>query len=361
MKMSFMLNDSYKYMKFLHEIIEMTALAIVDWGVYLDRLALAAEKDQESKSQQWAGARRKNEVPKGRSANLAPAGDLRTASIFRVLNMFEGFPRSEAQKQFHTAFTRACLPHIYGTADMERYREKILRDHSLEKIQYEILVCTPRRFGKTTSVSMWCAAMLACVPDMWISVFSTGQRASTSLLDQTAKFFRMLEFSETCRGGDSMILKKNHEQLWTKGTRPDDIRRMFSYPSSVGGLKGVGGKVLLLEEASRIDENVFKEVILPLTAVADTVLIGISTPLDDSNFYSQMLEMTRPDGSPLFNQLLIKTICDECLQAGLLSCPHINALPAWKSGERQVSMVSTEGLSNVHLEERFPPLVVSPL
>ena len=170
---------------------------------------------------------------------------------------------------------------------MERFREKILRDNEMEKIQFEILVCTPRRFGKTTAVSMWCAAMLACVPDMWISVFSTGQRASSSLLDQTAKFFRMLEFSDTCRGGDEMvsfrwiernrifrrewfnshshgsqILRKNQEQLWTKGTRPDDIRKMFSYPSSISGLKGdciacIAGYNSLLKQTQGLTMNLF--------------------------------------------------------------------------------------------------------
>lgn len=93
--------------------------------------------------------------------------------------------------------------------------------------------------------------------------------------------------------------------------------------------------MLILEEASRLDEQVFKEVILPLCAVQDTVLIGISTPLDESNFYSMLLDMRKPSGELLFNQLTISLLCDACLAAGLIECPHKNALPAWKSGERQ--------------------------
>lgn len=100
-------------------------------------------------------------------------------------------------------------------------------------------------------------------------------------------------------------------------------------------------QVLIMEEASRLDENVFKEVILPLTAVNDTVLLGISTPLDESNFYSVMLEMKRPNGEPLFNVLQITTICDVCLKEGRLTCAHKgNELPAWKSGERQELIAS---------------------
>jgi hypothetical protein len=146
------------------------------------------------------------------------------------------------------------------------------------QVTYEVLVCTPRRFGKTTSVAMFCAALLYCVPDMWISCFSTGQRASSSLLDLVAKFVCTRE------DGEGRILKKNQEQLFLKGSDPADVRRMFSYPSSVGGLKGVGGKVIILEEASRLDEAVFTEVIVPLFGVKDTVVIGISTPLEANNF-----------------------------------------------------------------------------
>ena len=88
---------------------------------------------------------------------------------------------------------------------------------------------------------------------MWISCFSTGQRASSSLLDTVAKFIC------TMPDGDSRIAKKNQEQLFLRGNGPADVRRMFSYPSSVSGLKGVGGKIIILEEASRLDEAVFTE------------------------------------------------------------------------------------------------------
>jgi hypothetical protein len=54
----------------------------------------------------------------------------------------------------------ACLPHIYGSIDFENNRERILKQHALEDMDYEILVCTPRRWGKTVSVSMWCASLL---------------------------------------------------------------------------------------------------------------------------------------------------------------------------------------------------------
>lgn len=200
------------------------ALHFVDWSPFIEARLLNAIEHEEQQQAQWGRAKKKSQLDQASGMLNAPPGDARVRAIRQVLDKYEGFVRSDAQKSFHDAFTKAVLPHIYGPADFERYREKILHDNNMKKVDYEILVCTPRRFGKTTAVSMWCAALLACVPDMWISVFSTGQRASSSLLDQTAKFFRMLEAGSVVRGGEDNILKKNQEELFTRGSKPSDIR-----------------------------------------------------------------------------------------------------------------------------------------
>ena len=275
----------------------------------------------------------------------AVAGDAIMKQVYKLLDQFEGYERSDTQKTFHSEFIAASLPHIYGK-DFERYRSRILSQHSLTELCQEILVCTPRRFGKTTCVSMFCAVMLYTVPNMWIAVFSTGQRASTSLLDLTAKFINMLE------NGTERILKKNQEQLFLKGLTPTDERRLFSYPSSVAGLKGVGGKIIILEEASRLDPAVFSEVITPLLGVKDTTLIGISTPLDSSNFYSVLLEKKKPSGQPLFKTLNITLVCPACRLLGELECLHASQLPKWKSGVRGELVKSLmEGDTEMFLRE----------
>lgn len=65
------------------------------------------------------------------------------------------------------------------------------------------------------------------------------------------------------------------------------------------------------------------------------MVLGISTPLEAGNFYSQLLEAKKPDGRPLFNVLEVTTLCDACLAAGKLECPHKTELPSWKTSERQ--------------------------
>ena len=93
--------------------------------------------------------------------------------------------------------------------------------------------------------------------------------------------------------------------------------------------------MIILEEASRLDYAVFSEVIVPLLGVRNTALIGISTPLEENNFYSQMLLQKKPNGDPLFNVVEITLLCDKCKAAGELTCPHNTEMPPWKTGQRQ--------------------------
>lgn len=99
------------------------------------------------------------------------AGDKRLEAIRYTLNNL-GYTRSQFQKLFHTHFIQACLPIIYGT-DWATHAERVMKEFGLERISPEVLVQTPRRFGKTVSVAMFvlavrdtktaAAPLLACI------------------------------------------------------------------------------------------------------------------------------------------------------------------------------------------------------
>jgi hypothetical protein len=291
--------------------------------------AREAERCTEARASAATHFKRKADAITDASARDGVPGDAYMREVERILDSFEGYKRSDAQKDFHKAFLTAVLPHIYGQTDFERYGERVKRERGITEMQQEVLVCCPRRFGKTTAVSMFVAAMLYVVPDTWISCFSTGQRASTTLLDQAARFFGTLP------GAKDRILKKNQEQFFIRGKDSSDVRRFHSFPSSVAGLKGQGGKVIILEEASRLDEAVFNEVCLPLLGVSNTSLLAISTPLEENNFFSQLLLAKKPNGASLFKNITIELICAACREAKLMECPHMaTKLPSWKSAAR---------------------------
>lgn len=160
-------------------------------------------------------------------ANKRTNSDAVADSVLETLDNL-GVVRTPGQKRFHREFFCACLPHIYGSDEFERDRERILKRFDFKEIRYEVLVVCPRRWGKTYGVSMFMAALMWCVPDMWISIFSTGQRASTSMLELIGKWIANLSGD-----GVNRILAKNHEKIYLRGDSNSDRRRCYSYPSSV--------------------------------------------------------------------------------------------------------------------------------
>ena len=155
-------------------------------------------------------------------------GDSVLARLYIALDSC-GLERTSTQRFFHKTFVLSVLPWIYGKKDFSRFRERILLQNGIassEKYNQFTLISTPRRWGKTTSVAIFCA-----VPDAWISVYSTGRRASKSLSDMVYKFLKRLE--ENADMQKSNVLIKNTEELFYQGTVASDVRRMYSYPATV--------------------------------------------------------------------------------------------------------------------------------
>lgn len=99
-----------------------------------------------------------------------------------------GWARSFHQRMFHDNFIRSCArifwkrePHGTFAKDHQR----ILEVNGWDHLAQEVLVSTPRRFGKTISVSMFAAAMLYSCPNLEMSIYSTCKvvlRASSSCM-----------------------------------------------------------------------------------------------------------------------------------------------------------------------------------
>ena len=74
-----------------------------------------------------------------------------------------GWGRSYHQRIFHEDFLKACTRIFWKTCpsgQFARDHHKILIQNGWEHLAQEILISTPRRFGKTISVSMFAAALM---------------------------------------------------------------------------------------------------------------------------------------------------------------------------------------------------------
>lgn len=95
---------------------------------------------------------------------------------------------------------------------------------------------------------------------------------------------------------------------------------------------------MILEEAAFIAQEVWTEVVIPLLEVKNTALIAISTPLDSSNFYSNLVHMKDEFGNNVFEVLEARSACPICIETlkDPSKCPHVNLeRPTWKSKDKQ--------------------------
>ena len=207
----------------------MTEFFLIDYGTLVE--------DIKEQIQNENGMRRARIVPRlaafvenARSESLR--GDTTLAKLYASLDSC-GLTRTSTQRFFHKNFVESILPWIYGINDFTRYKDRILNEAGLvpEKYNQYTLISTPRRWGKTTSVAMFVACALFSVPEIWISVYSTGRRASSALSQMVHKLILKLE--EAASYKKTMVLRKNTEELFYSGDLPSDVRQLFSYPCSV--------------------------------------------------------------------------------------------------------------------------------
>lgn len=198
-------------------------------------------------------------------------GTERLAALRDVLENGYTWTRSNTQRRFHESFLNACVRFLYSQDTVPPDYRTIMDDNGWEDIRQQCLCMTPRRFGKTVAVGMFVGALALVVPGCEQAIFSTGRRASNKLLELVAQLVSQVP------GGADRIVKSNQETVWI--SHPNgSVAKINSYPSCAKTLRGVGGDVVYMEEASFMDLAVFYEVIVPLLEVDRTALICISTP-----------------------------------------------------------------------------------
>lgn len=156
---------------------------------------------------------------------------------------------SKQQRHIIEEFVRSCIIKIVGQENFERNPAFFMQQTGKTTQECLSIVITPRRFGKTTACSMFVAAVLLSVPNIVVSIFSTGRRASSMLLA------KILQIVNGVPG--SKVIAHNQETLKIKGASVHDIRTCHSYPSNLNTLKGVGCDIGIMEEFTRCDPAVW--------------------------------------------------------------------------------------------------------
>jgi len=147
-----------------------------------------------------------------------------------------GWNRSFHQRQFHEDFLKACTRTFWKMeppGSFARCHQQVLQENSWEHLAQEVLISTPRRFGKTISVSMFAAAMLYSAPAVELSIYSTCKRISQKLLRGVVKFFYEI-CAQDLGKHNFRIRRQNMEEIVLVGPEGErDVRIVNSYPSKV--------------------------------------------------------------------------------------------------------------------------------
>jgi hypothetical protein len=107
----------------------------------------------------------------------------------------QGWDRSHHQRIFHEVYLKACVRVFFkrdGPGAFARSHNRVLELNGWDATPQEVLVSTPRRFGKTISVSMFAAALLFAAPNMELSIYSTCKRISSKLMRNIIKFLDLI-------------------------------------------------------------------------------------------------------------------------------------------------------------------------
>eukprot|EP00961_Rhodomonas_salina_P137158 1845280-Rhodomonas_salina.3 len=144
------------------------------------------------------------------------SGFSRMVACRRALEALDrrGWERSYHQKVFHDQYIRACA-RVFFKNDPEgsfnRAHQKILELNGWDSLPQEVLISTPRRFGKTISVSMFAAAMIFSCPKFELSIYSTCKRISQKLLRNIVKFLEVIHTELDIQ--PSKVLRMNSEEV----------------------------------------------------------------------------------------------------------------------------------------------------
>lgn len=178
-------------------------------------------------------------------------GDALVAKVKECFHHGLGVKWGDNQIKIFNAFLAACLPFIYGETWPEE-KARVFREWGLERERMYCLVNMARRNGKTFVTAGTTAALLLCVPNMKIAIFSTCKRTSQMMLTAATDMIeKAFELGTHVDRQDFTVVTKNMESIIFEG--PDRTKRQLgSFPGSVrvsyfsfglgGGSGGDGGQ-----------------------------------------------------------------------------------------------------------------------
>ena len=157
------------------------------------------------------------------------------AMLKKVINTIKSFfpkGRFYFQRELHAQVLRATLFHILGD-EYETTVDAVCEEYKWDGPKKNLFAIASRRSGKTTGMASVVAALLLCIPNIQIVVYSVALRTAQEFVRLVERYLQMHPL------GRSMIINPGgSETLLIRGSSIGDIRRIRSFPSG-GNAKNV--------------------------------------------------------------------------------------------------------------------------
>lgn len=272
------------------------------------------------------------------------------------------------QVEFIDKFCQSVASLVHKT-DWAQCEYRFLKKHGLHRVTNNAMCLAPRRFGKTWAVVIFLAALLWTCPGIEIGVFSISQDISNEIVQWVRVFLSKMPNAQNriCNHSKGELQVCGEEAARLPLDRKKDhpsMSKLVAISSTAG--RGRSFQVCVVDEIAYVKETQFKSVILPITQVKGSSIIGISTPRGSGNFYSKFFTMKDNEGNPMFVTCPVGMACEDCRKSGMASqCSHkLHLLPKWKtqSGQKNQKALQDDatyqeealGLITDHTQLAFP-------
>lgn len=245
--------------------------------------------------------------------------------------------REEVTRRYHDVACSALAPMLLEE-DYDRLWPLLSRTRGWRELVWKMALCQlPRRMGKSVATAQ---LVVALAEVFWffprtagrplkIGVYSNSQRVSNEMAEYVRTLMQLRDLPFKWHNQTNPVISLSSPEM--------SITVSF-YPSSENSLRGTNAELIIIDEASFLNERVWNKIIVPLIGMESATVLMISSWRGGPNFFSQMINKTDKKGHRLFGVYSVELICRRCKLKPTeekKQCRHLmHLLPRWKSPAR---------------------------
>lgn len=208
-------------------------------------------------------------------------------------------------------------------------------DIGSDPVNPNVVTCMPRRFGKSTVVAQFVAALMYCCRGVKALIFSPRLVQAKDMMKNVKMYFHQLE------GAAERIGENNVQKLSVKVDVAAVINELECLAGNALSARGQGADLIILEEAAFVTGEFMTQGILPMMREARTRMFAISTPstVAGSVFGTMMKIKDNDTEVPMLKVINLSQMCDVCIEEQKTECnckDHVLLTPPWIANEKEL-------------------------